>query len=151
MNLVGADGETIKKDKFRVPEQFRIAPLEGFPSGKHTNNGYFSWNLSKKKNIQICCLASCGFGWDHVSCHIIDKGTGKTPSWDMMSYIKDIFWEPEARVIQIHPPHSEYVDNHPNVLHLWRWHGGEIPHPPFIMVGPEPNKLPRDLSAIYGK
>jgi hypothetical protein len=38
-------------------------------------------------------------------------------------------------VIQYHPPESEYVNNHPNCLHLWRPTGCALPMPPSIMVG----------------
>lgn len=48
---------------------------------------------------------------------------------------KDIFWGPEETVIQYHPPKSEYVNNHPSVLHLWRPTGVDLPLPPSILTG----------------
>lgn len=141
----------MKKDKFRVPEKFRVEnpPGKGYPDAKYTNNGFFSFTLDNKKKIQVVCIAADGGGWDHVSVSILEKGKSKIPSWDVMNLVKDIFWEEEARVIQFHPPHSEYVDQIPYVLHLWKFQRGTIPNPPSIMVGQNPGKKPRDLSNIF--
>jgi len=38
-------------------------------------------------------------------------------------------------VVQYHPPRSEYVNNHPFCLHLWRPAGLDLPLPPAWMVG----------------
>lgn len=74
--------------------------------------------------------------WEHVSVHVADRaGKQRTPSWEHMAKIKDIFWEPEEMVVQIHPPKSEYVNNHEHVLHLWKWTGGDFPRPDSILVG----------------
>jgi hypothetical protein len=47
-----------------------------------------------------------------------------------------LFWDEEDRVVQYHPPKSEYVSCHPYTLHLWRRADNEIDHPPSILVGP---------------
>jgi hypothetical protein len=53
-----------------------------------------------------------------------------------MCFIKDTFWDGEDCVMQLHPPRSEYVNNHPYCLHLWRPTDGRvIPQPPSIFVG----------------
>ena len=57
-------------------------------------------------------------GWEHVSFSPYDHS--KLPSWDDMCQLKDIFWEDEETVIQIHPKKSEYVNIRQNCLHLWR-------------------------------
>ena len=36
---------------------------------------------------------------------------------------------------QFHPPRSEYVNNHPNCLHLWKPVGAEFSMPDSILVG----------------
>jgi hypothetical protein len=38
-------------------------------------------------------------------------------------------------VVQYHPAKSEYVNNMPNCLHLWRPVNEAMPTPPSIMVG----------------
>ena len=57
-------------------------------------------------------------GWEHVSFSPYDHS--KTPSWDDMCYLKDVFFDEEEEVIQIHPKRSEYVNIMQNCLHLWR-------------------------------
>lgn len=76
-------------------------------------------------------IASSELGWDHVSVSRYDR----CPDWDDMARVKDLFWLPEETAIQIHPPESEYVNHHPNVLHLWRPHDVTIPLPPTWMIG----------------
>lgn len=41
----------------------------------------------------------------------------------------------KERVVQFHPSRSEYVNDYPYCLHLWRWKEGDFPHPPMIFVG----------------
>jgi len=37
--------------------------------------------------------------------------------------------------MQLHPPRSKWINNHPYCLHLWRPTKQEIPLPPEIAVG----------------
>ena len=76
---------------------------------------------------------STGGGWDHVS--VAPYKRSYTPSWAEMCRIKDMFFWPEDVAVQYHPARSEYVNNMPNCLHLWRPQGVELPVPPSIMVG----------------
>ena len=76
---------------------------------------------------------SNGGGWEHVS--ICPFKRSYTPSWDDMCRLKDMFFCEEETVVQYHPAKSEYVNNMPNCLHLWRPINEEIPTPPSIMVG----------------
>ena len=52
---------------------------------------------------------------EHVSMQIVDR----LPRWGEMCELKDIFFDDEEEVIQIHPKKSEYVDL-TDALHLWR-------------------------------
>lgn len=54
--------------------------------------------------------------------------------WDEMCAIKDMFFGEDERVMQFHPPKSEYINNYPYCLHLWKPVDTEIPHPPMICV-----------------
>lgn len=75
------------------------------------------------------------FGWEHVSVSV--SARRRTPNWDEMCFVKDLFWRPDECVVQFHPPRSEYVNCHPFCLHLWKPIGVEIPMPPSILVGPK--------------
>lgn len=63
-------------------------------------------------------------GLEHVSVSPFDSDI--TPSWGDMCIIKDIFWEDEETVIQVHPPKSQYVNLSTNCLHLWRYKDGRV-------------------------
>jgi hypothetical protein len=71
-------------------------------------------------------------GWEHVSVSLKNR----TPNWQEMCFVKDLFWLPEECVVQYHPPRTIYVNCHPNCLHLWRPLQEQMPMPPAILVGP---------------
>ena len=107
-----------------VPAQYVSDDSLGF-------NGLFRFQLD---GHSVRCIASDGMGWQHVSVSL--EFEQKTPRWELMCKIKELFWEPEDAVIQIHPPRSEYVNMHEYCLHLWRCTDGrEQPLPPSICVG----------------
>jgi hypothetical protein len=72
-----------------------------------------------------------GVPWEHasVSCR------NRCPNWIEMSFVKDLVWDAEETVMQLHPPKSQWINNHPYCLHLWRPLNVEIPLPPAIAVG----------------
>jgi hypothetical protein len=78
--------------------------------------------------------------WEHVSVRAVvlsRKGRamrGRLLTWEEMCWIKGCFWEDEECVVQFHPPKSEYVNNHAEVLHLWKFKTGDFPRPPKILV-----------------
>ena len=113
-------------------EQFRIrtGPLGSDPSWG--NNGRFIIPGIDRKS-RICLIVSDGGNWEHVSVSIYRRD--RCPTWEEMCHAKDLLWGPEERVVQYHPPESEYVRNHAYVLHLWKPTGVEMPHPPHIFVG----------------
>jgi hypothetical protein len=119
---------------FKVPEKYRQTAGIHASDASYGNNGAFAFRLN---DISVAfVIASDGGGWEHVSVSVIVGGKSpRTASWDEMCRVKDIFWEPEDRVVQFHPPKSEYVNNHTNVLHLWRQVGADFPHPNSLMVG----------------
>lgn len=82
------------------------------------------------KGRELFVIASHGAEWDHVSVSL----SNRTPNWQEMCFIKDLFFEKEECVIQYHPPKSKYVDIHSCCLHLWKPHNIEIPMPPLILV-----------------
>lgn len=114
---------------FRVPNKYRVREGRMASDDSFGNNGAFVVPL--KYGQQVFVIASEGFGWEHVSVSRKDR----CPLWDEMCQIKDLFWEPEDCVVQFHPPASEYVNNHPRCLHLWRQIGTTFPMPDSLLVG----------------
>lgn len=111
--------EDIKKDK----QVLYIEPWTHGYSGEI--------QLAGQKKQYIFCMSVDynelqGLDWEHVS--VSQSGKCKTlPSWKDMCRLKDIFWEPDEEVHQIHPKAEQYVHgvgDLDNVLHLWRPVGG---------------------------
>lgn len=63
-------------------------------------------------------------GYEHVS--VSPKKKFSVPTWNDMCVPKDMFFDAEEEVYQIHPKKSEYVDAVENCLHLWRPIGHEL-------------------------
>lgn len=132
---------------FHVPERHRV-PTKLVASG---NNGAFLVESSEPGwRLYLVCSDSSepiakDLGlprWEHVSVQAIRVvGPGQAgvksriPTWKEMCHVKDLCWDAEDVVMQLHPRRSEYVNNHPNVLHLWRPLDAVIPEPPSIYVG----------------
>ena len=101
-------------------------------------NGLFRLPLG---GSTVRCVVSDGsdappeYRWQHVSVSV--EGDPRPPRWATMCWVKDLFWEPEDVVMQLHPRRSEYVNQHPATLHLWRPlpPNPPIPEPLSIMVG----------------
>jgi len=95
------------------------------------NNGAFV--VRSPRCTKLIIIASDGMGWEHVSVHI--DGKNRCPYWDEMCYVKSLFWGPEEAIVQFHPAESEYVNNHPYTLHLWKPVGEIVQTPPEILIG----------------
>lgn len=59
----------------------------------------------------------------------------RCPKWNEMCIIKEMFFEDDEVVMQLHPKKEDYVNDHPYCLHLWKPQEVEIPTPPTFMVG----------------
>ena len=65
---------------------------------------------------KLAVIASCDNGWNHVSVSLENR----TPTWDEMCFIKDLFFDAEELCIQMHPKRSQYVNKHRHCLHIWQ-------------------------------
>lgn len=90
---------------------------------------------------------SNGGGWEHVS--VCPYKHSYTPSWDDMCELKDKFFREDETVVQFHPAKSEYVNNMPNCLHLWRPTEETMPTPPSIFVGVKPGMSREEIRKEY--
>lgn len=120
---------------FKAPEKYRVKKGRLASDKSYGANGAFYIPNAITKGRDLFCIASDGLGWEHVSVHVENRGKERTPYWDEMNFIKDLFWDEEDAVIQIHAPKSEYVNRHENTLHLWRPIGVELHLPDKRMVG----------------
>lgn len=134
---------------FHVPESARVP--DGVLASTRADgcNGAFDV-ASPEPGWRLAIIAGDGCGWEHVSVHAYRRRgrttqarilgavgvvQGRVPIWREMAFVKDLFWDAEDLVIQIHPPRSEYVNQHPHVLHLWRPIGQDVPRPTPDLVG----------------
>lgn len=126
---------------FKVNENYRLKQGPMASTKIDGNNGMFivpipidfisPHELMVKKSHYYKVIASDGAGWEHVSVSLNDR----TPTWDEMCFIKDLFWGEDDCVIQFHPAKQKYVNNHPYCLHLWRPTDNKFPKPPSVLVG----------------
>lgn len=141
-------------------------PLLGSTTADGNNGAFYVESPEPGWRLALICSdgtdpnAPEADGWEHVSVHAYRGGTiehhvhqsflegarpyttgrpaqTRTPTWKEMAYVKDVCWDGEDVVWQLHPRKSEYVNCHPHVLHLWRHRTREVPTPPAILVGPK--------------
>lgn len=127
---------------FHVPEASRVT--DG-PMGSAPQAGQYGAFMlpSPEPGWLLAIVADDGtdadvpesIGWEHVSVNAIRGKKSRVPTWREMSYVKDLFWDDEDVVVQFHPRRSEYVNQHPNVLHLWRSATQPFPTPHRSLVG----------------
>jgi len=96
-----------------------------------SDEGFAASFIRPYKPGQVLVIVSWGLGWEHVSVSMKNR----CPTWEEMCAIKDLFWKDSECVVQYHPPKSEYVNNHPFCLHLWKKISGDFETPPKILVG----------------
>lgn len=120
---------------FRVPNRYRVrAGAFGSDDSAGNNGAFFIPRRAGEPPLKV--IASDGWmepgeAWEHVSVSLPHR----CPTWAEMCAVKALFWDDEDAVVQYHPPRSDYVNNHPFCLHLWRPVGAALPRPPALMVG----------------
>ena len=129
--------EEIKK----TPNLFIEAEAENDGMGGHYYDKYNNKNLNFIFSYQL--------GWEHLSVSMPNK----TPSWEQMCMMKDIFWGEDEVCMQLHPAKENYIDNMPYCLHIWRPINKEIPTPPNLMVGirTDKQKFKQDIKEFIQK
>lgn len=90
--------------------------------------------FTKGKLKGMTVIWSYGCGWEHVSM----DGKSRIPEWEEMCMLKDMFFSEEECCVQYHPPKSEYFNNLPYCMHIWKpiekYHG-KFPIPDSFLVG----------------
>lgn len=103
-----------------------IVDIKGFDGGKR------HFIMGSQKGMTV--IWSYGGGWEHVS---ID-GKHRMPTWEEVCHLKDMFFSDDECCVQYHPPKSEYVNNIPYCLHIWKpieQYSGVLPIPPSFLIG----------------
>lgn len=122
----------------KVPEKYRITRGLMASTPAYGNNGAFEFPHYRINEYKIFCIVSDGMGWEHVSVTVVgdhQKTATRCPTWEEMCWVKTQFFDDEESVMQLHPPKSQWVNNHPYCLHLWKNKSHEIILPPSMFVG----------------
>ncbi len=114
------------RSSFPEAEQFRVRVKPwATQTGDHFGAFYVPGPCGRNLQI-IVSEGTAEIAWEHVSVSLPTRN----PNWDEMCFVKRLFWEDEECVMQLHPPASVYVNDHPFCLHLWRPRRQLIPLPP---------------------
>lgn len=115
----------------RRPEIFKHRIPNPVGKSDHDHGVFkFEFRTSQGKLASVKVIAATGIGWDHVS---VSKRKS-CPTWEEMNYIKDLFFEEDEVVMQLHVAKTSHINLHEYCLHLWRPQEENIPLPPEIMV-----------------
>src|SRR5262245_54513600 len=97
-------------------EQFRLQTPD-FRSEPGAMYGAFEMHIPRSATLRILSSGHDEeYRWEHVSV----STEHRCPIWAEMHIVKQMFWEDEEVVMQLHPAKSVYKNVHPNCLHLWR-------------------------------
>ena len=124
----------MRKSPTKKIERFRVR--EGV-LGSDIGDRYGAFVIPGPGGGQMSVIVSDGGDWDLEGPsweHVSVSTRSRTPTWEQMDYVRNIFWGPDETVIQFHVPHSDHVNVHDNCLHLWKPIGVEIPRPPISAV-----------------
>lgn len=109
-------------------EKHRVV-FPGWESSHGDDFGWFMVPSPSARGVTLKVLVGPGteeIPWEHVSVSL----PGRCPNWPEMARVKSLFWGDDETVVQFHPPKADYVNVHPNCLHLWKPIGVELPLPP---------------------
>ena len=128
----------LRLDKFRIE-------LKGYSSPGGENRGAF---IVAHRGVKLRVISSGTdevHGWEHVSV----STQHRTPTWQEMQHIKELFWRDDECVIQYHPAAADWINDHPYCLHMWRPLQQGLPLPPkqLVSIGIPAGLTPADLSA----
>ena len=102
-----------------------------------------SWNLFirnedgaafKRGNLQVIITVSYELDskiWIHVSCSASIGKKSCLPTWEDMKRVKHDFIGPDRWAYQVFPSDKQYINQNPNVLHLFALLEGEPALPDF--------------------
>lgn len=102
-----------------------------FIEAEADNDGMGGRYYDKYNNKWLHFIFSYQMGWEHLSISMPNK----TPSWEQMCMMKDIFWNKDEACVEYHPKEEDYVNMHKHCLHIWKPTDVELPTPPHILVG----------------
>ena len=135
----------IEEIKNTTGMQIKMEGQDGFGGTVHKiiyKSGKLKFSNKLEDNLNFIFSWGCGFEHLSVSTPV------RTPTWEQMCLMKDIFWNDDEVCMQLHPKKENYVDNMQFCLHIWKPIDKEIPQPPSIMVGFRKGKEKEDMELL---
>lgn len=120
-----------------------------FIEAEAENDGLGGYYYDKFNNKRLNFIFSYQMGWEHLSVSMPNR----TPTWEQMCMMKDIFWNKNEACVEYHPPEEDYVNMHKHCLHIWRPTMQTLPTPPSILVGfrtEEEKQAFLQMASIFG-
>ena len=102
-----------------------------FIEAETKNDGMGGKYYDKYTGKWLNFIFSYQMGWEHLSVSM----PSRTPTWEQMCIMKDIFWNKNEACVEYHPREEDYVNNHKHCLHIWRPTHEPLPTPPSVLVG----------------
>lgn len=140
---------------FQSLEKFRNIEMEirmhGHPLSSEARKAVGFFNIPIKNSrrglavVASNALSPVSNGWEHVSVSL----PARTPTWEEMAKVKDLFFYPHEVCMQLHPAEEHYISNHKHCLHIWRHISQPIPLPPPEMVGVKDMGTLRHMNAGF--
>lgn len=115
-------------NKYRNIEKQKQLMPDGF---RRSLAGIFEIPLNSEETASV--IADNGVSssdWEHVS---VSTPT-RCLTWEEMCKIKELFFNDDGAVIQIHPAKKNYVNVHNFCLHLWKPKNEKLSLPPSYLV-----------------
>jgi hypothetical protein len=104
--------------------------------GSNQGDDFGAFKIPGPEGEDLMIIASPGDADEHIPWeHVSVSARSRCPHWKEMCFVKDLFWDEEEMVMQLHPPKSTWINNHKFCLHLWKPTHETIPAPPQIAVG----------------
>jgi hypothetical protein len=100
----------------------RVLPV-GWCVDARKLDGYRLVNsITRMSVIASIAVELDGKRWVHVSVARPDR----MPSWEDLVWVKEFVLGRESTALQVIPPRSRYVNQHPFCLHLWQCFDGDV-------------------------
>ena len=105
-------------DKYKIETPPNYAKLMKHKNSEFIGAYEITFENSSRQTFLVMASIDKYCEWEHVSVSVLTAD--RTPKWNEMSYIKDLFFEEDEYVIQFHPAKKDYINFIGNCLHLWR-------------------------------
>lgn len=105
-----------------MPELPRVLPVGWRRDALLEDGARYVDSITRMSIIVSGARELDGRRWVHVSVARPDR----LPSWEDLVFAKELILGRETTALQVIPPRSRYVNQHPFCLHLWSCADGDV-------------------------